>query len=51
MNGILVDSNVILDVFEDDPTWADWSESTLEHYSLTQELYINAMIYAELSIG
>ncbi len=28
--GILVDSNVILDVFIDDPNWAAWSESKLE---------------------
>ncbi|MBV5328157.1 MAG: hypothetical protein JZU65_11055 [Chlorobium sp.] len=26
MNGLLVDSNIILDVFLDDPVWADWSE-------------------------
>lgn len=25
MNGLLVDSNVILDVFENDPIWATWS--------------------------
>jgi hypothetical protein len=30
MKGVLVDSNIILDVFLNDPKWADWSESTLE---------------------
>ena len=25
--GVLVDSNIILDVFTDDPNWVDWSES------------------------
>jgi len=29
MRGILVDSNIILDVFLDDPNWAEWSESKL----------------------
>lgn len=34
MNGVLVDSNVILDVFEADPAWVDWSEAMLEQYSI-----------------
>lgn len=25
MRGLLVDSNVLLDLFEDDPVWAPWS--------------------------
>jgi hypothetical protein len=32
MKGILVDSNIILDVFLDDPNWAEWSESRLEKF-------------------
>lgn len=51
MHGILVDSNVLLDVFLDDPEWADWSENKLEEYAQNYPLYINAMIYTELSIG
>ena len=51
MKGVLVDSNVILDVFLDDPTWADWSETTLERYSQDSMLYINAIVYTEISIG
>ncbi len=51
MNGILVDSNVILDVFEADPSWADWSERMLQEYSVISPLYINAIIYSEVSIG
>jgi len=30
MNGILVDSCILLDLFSDDENWADWSENTLE---------------------
>jgi len=51
MKGVLVDSNVILDVFLDDLNWADWSESKLEEYSYSSSLYINSIIYCEISIG
>jgi hypothetical protein len=51
MTGILVDSNVILDVFLNDPKWADWSESKLGEYSAQVSLYINPIIYSEISIG
>jgi predicted nucleic acid-binding protein len=51
MKGVLVDSNVILDVFLNDLKWADWSESKLEEYSDHTSLYINPIIYSEISIG
>jgi len=51
MKGVLVDSNVILDVFLNDLKWADWSESKLEEYSEHRLLYINSIIYSEISIG
>jgi predicted nucleic acid-binding protein len=51
MKGVLVDSNVILDVFLNDLKWADWSESKLEEYSEHSSLYINSIIYSEISIG
>jgi hypothetical protein len=51
MNGVLVDSCVLLDLFTDDAHWADWSEITLENYSQTNILYINSIIYTEISIG
>jgi predicted nucleic acid-binding protein len=51
MKGILVDSNVILDVFLNDLKWADWSESKLDEYSYHTSLYINSIIYSEISIG
>jgi predicted nucleic acid-binding protein len=51
MKGVLVDSNVILDVFLNDATWANWSESKLEEYSYHTSLYINPIIYSEISIG
>ena len=48
---MLVDTNVILDVIEDDPHWADWSQRQLDHATLNHRLCINAVIYAELSIA
>ena len=48
---VLVDTNVILDVVQDDPTWAEWSQRQLDAWSARDELAINAVIYAELSIA
>jgi predicted nucleic acid-binding protein len=49
--GVLVDANVILDVFGNDPTWADWSQGMLEQCAQEGPLFINPVIYAEVSIG
>jgi predicted nucleic acid-binding protein len=51
MRPILVDSNVILDVFLDDPKWGDWSEATIERCSRHAVLCINPIVYSEISIG
>jgi predicted nucleic acid-binding protein len=51
MNGVLIDSCVILDLLTNDPIWANWSESILEQYSQTNTLYINSIIYTEISMG
>ncbi len=51
MNGLLVDSNVILDIFLDDPKWADWSIGALANASFNSTLYINQIVYTEVSIG
>jgi predicted nucleic acid-binding protein len=51
MNGVLVDSNILLDVFLDDPQWGTWSEEQLAKYAAAHHLYINPIIYSEISIG
>jgi predicted nucleic acid-binding protein len=51
VKGLLVDSNVILDIFLDDPHWVDWAVSTLAHYGAHAILHINPMVYAEISVG
>ncbi|NVD40046.1 type II toxin-antitoxin system VapC family toxin [Ensifer sp. HO-A22] len=47
---IFVDTNVLLDVVTDDPTWADWSIAQLENASLGGTLWINDIVYAELAV-
>jgi predicted nucleic acid-binding protein len=51
VNGVIVDSCVLLDVFTNDLNWADWSETILDRYSQTNTLYINSIVYTEVSIG
>ena len=51
MKTTLVDSNVLLDIATNDPTWFDWSSQALESAANESPLAINAIIYAEVSIG
>ena len=46
---LLVDTNVLVDVLENDPEWADWSIGQLRAQSKIHRLVINPVIYAELS--
>ena len=48
---LLVDTNVIVDVWQDDEDWYDWSAAQLRTQALVHELAINPVIYAELSLG
>ena len=48
--GTLVDTNVILDVLTEDPIWLSWSLRSLAAAAETGPLYINLIIYSELSI-
>ena len=47
---LLVDTNVLVDVLEDDPAWAEWSVGQLRAQSQVHELFINPVIYSELSL-
>lgn len=46
----LVDTNVLLDLVTEDPTWAAWSQAELEAAALLGPLAINDVVYAELSV-
>jgi|SRR5579871_1520265 len=48
--GVLVDSNVLLDIATRDPNWGDWSTRTLAGCAENATLVINPIIYAEVSI-
>ena len=47
---LLVDTNVLVDVLENDPDWADWSIAQLRGQSQVRRLVVNPVIYAELSL-
>lgn len=47
---LLVDTNVLVDVLEDDPEWAGWSIGQLRAQSKIHRLAINPVIYSELSL-
>ena len=49
-NGTLVDSNVLLDVLTEDATWLDWSLEALASAAEAGPLFINPIIYGEVSI-
>ena len=48
---VLLDTNVLVDVLQDDPKWAEWSIGQLRAQSRVHELAINPVVYAELSLS
>ena len=48
--GTLVDSNVLLDVLTEDERWLDWSLEALATAAELGPLYINPVIFGEVSI-
>jgi predicted nucleic acid-binding protein len=51
IKGVLVDSSVLLDIVTDDSHWFAWSSEALATWAEQAPLYINVVIYAEVSIG
>ncbi len=49
-NGTLVDTNVLLDVLTEDEFWLAWSIEALAAAAETGPLFINPIIYAEVSV-
>ncbi len=48
---VLVDSDVILDVATNDPTWGEWSAAALARAADEAVLVINPIVFAEVSVG
>lgn len=47
----VVDSNVILDVLTEDPSWFQWSSEQLAAAAGAGGVVINPIVYAEVSLG
>jgi hypothetical protein len=45
----LADANVLLDVVTDDPVWIAWSLAALAAAALAGPIFINDVVYAEIS--
>ncbi len=50
MAAYLADSSVLLDVFTADPVWAEWSVGQLERAAADGTVFINSIVYSEISI-
>lgn len=48
---VLIDTNVLLDIAKGDSSWGPWSLATIESLAVADELFVNPVVYAELSIG
>lgn len=50
MEPVLVDSNVLLDIFTQDPVWEEWSSSAVRRLVESRSLVVNPIVYAEISV-
>jgi predicted nucleic acid-binding protein len=50
MTAILVDSNVLLDLFTEDQRWFGWSSRAVATAGDSARLVINPIVYAEISV-
>ena len=48
---IFVDTDILIDVASADPQWMDWSIDALANASRRGPLVINAIVFAEFSLG
>jgi len=51
VSGVLVDSNVLLDLMTEDERWFPWAASAVEHAADTSRLVINPVVYPCLRGG
>lgn len=51
MTAVLVDSNVLIDLLQEDAAWADWSAAALAQAADSADLVINPLVYAEISVS
>ena len=46
---VMVDSNVLIDILENDPRWFEWSTDHLEPLIAARRAVVNPIIYAEIA--
>lgn len=51
MADVLIDSNVLLDVFTQDARWFEPSAAALARLAVDHEFVVNPIVYAEVSVG
>ena len=51
MSSTLIDSNVLLDLFDEESEWRDWSDAMITQCGDRGELVINPIILSEVSMG
>lgn len=51
MAATLVDSNVLIDIVAEDPRWAQWSEEALVSALDEGPVFVDQIVFAEISIG
>ncbi|HKF47836.1 MAG TPA: type II toxin-antitoxin system VapC family toxin [Terracidiphilus sp.] len=49
--GVLVDSNILLDIATNDASWVKWSIAALAECADQTVLVINPIVYVEVSVG
>jgi predicted nucleic acid-binding protein len=47
---LLIDSNILIDIWQDDPHWSARSMATLHQHAALHELAINLIVLAEISV-
>ena len=48
---VFVDSCVLLDIFNDDKNWSEWSSTTLHSLSIEHKLVINIIVFTEIAFN
>ncbi|MGD9905228.1 MAG: type II toxin-antitoxin system VapC family toxin [Vicinamibacterales bacterium] len=51
MSSTLVDSNVLIDLFDEDSEWREWSDAMLTRAATRGALVINPIVFAEVAAG
>ena len=46
---ILADSNILIDIFDDDAQWAEWSFRQIDKYRGVDDIVINQIVVAEVA--